>query len=60
MLILILVKSELNQAHRFQYTCWENFQVHLQLITYHYERTNHDTHLDFFISKPFRILFAWL
>ena len=47
MLILVLVKSELDQAHTFQYTSCENFQIHLQVIVYHFEPTNHDTNLDF-------------
>ena len=47
MLILVLIKSELDEAHTFQYACCENFQIHLQVIMCHFEQTNHDTRLDF-------------
>ena len=46
MLILVLIKSELDQVHIFLYTCCGNFQIHLQVIMYRSERINHDTHLD--------------
>ena len=43
MLILVLRTSELDQAHIFQHTC-ENIQIHPQVITCHFEGTNHDNH----------------
>ena len=48
MLILVLIKSELDQDHILPCTCFENFQVHLQEIMCRFQRTNHDTYLDFF------------
>ena len=43
MLILVLIKYELNEAHIFQ--------IHLQAIVCHFERTNRDTHLDFSLKS---------
>ena len=51
MLILMLVKIELDQAHIFQYIFFENFQTDLQVIPFNFERTNHDIHLDFFFQS---------
>ena len=45
--ILVLIKSELDQAHIFQYTCWKDFEIHLHIIMQHFERKNHDNHRDF-------------
>ena len=49
-------KSELDQAHVFQYICCKNFQIHLQVITYRFKRTNHDNHQDV-LFKSFSIPF---
>ena len=43
MLILVLKKSELNEAHMLQYIRCKNFQIRLRLIVYLLERINHDT-----------------
>ena len=53
LLIDVLKKSEPDQAHIFQYTFWKNFELHLQVVACCFERTNHDTHLDFFKVFPY-------
>ena len=51
MIILVLKKSELDQAHTFQYSYCENFQIHLQVIAYSSKRANNDTHLNFLFQR---------
>ena len=60
MLILVLIKSELYQAHIFQRICSENFQIHLQVIAHHFELTNHDNHVVFKVISSFSILLTVL
>ena len=43
MLILVLIKRGLCQAHIFECTCCKNFQIHLQMSMCYFERINHDT-----------------
>ena len=51
----VLIKNEVDETHIFQYTCYENFQTHLQIIMYQFERKKHDIHLDF-LFQSFSIL----
>ena len=46
-------KNEQDQVYIFQYIYFESFQIHLQVIMYHFERTSHDTHLDFLFQTFF-------
>ena len=52
MLILVLIETEQDQVYMFQYICFKSFQINLLVITYHFEHTNHDNHLDF-LTKNF-------
>ena len=60
MLILVLIKNELNQAHIVQYICLESFQIHLQVIIYHFERTSPNVHLHFLFQNFFILFFSSL
>ena len=46
MLIQVLTKSKLDQGHILEYIYVKCFQIDLQVIMYHFEHINHDTHLD--------------
>ena len=46
MLILVLLKSELDQGHIFHYTSCKDFQVHLQVMCC-FEHTSYDNNQDF-------------
>ena len=55
MLIMVLLKSEQNQVHVFQYICLKSFQIQQPIIMYHFESTSHNNHLNFIVqslSKP--------
>ena len=60
MLIQVQIKIEQDQGHIFQYIYFQNSQIHLQAIMYHFEHIDHDIHLDFFILKYSHILSAWV
>ena len=48
MLIQELKETLQNQAHIFQDTYFESFQIHLLTIMYNFEHTNHDILLTLF------------
>ena len=60
MLILVQTKNKLDQIHMFQHIYFEILQIHLQLIMYHVEHTNHEINLSFFKKKfPIPFLHAY-
>ena len=46
--ILVQIENEEDQVHLFQCVYFLSFQIHLQVILYHSEHTNHDNHLYFY------------
>ena len=57
MLIMVQLINKLDQVHIFQCIYFGRFQIHLQVIMYHFERTNYGIHLDFFFSNFFPTFF---
>ena len=51
MLIQELKEILLDRAHIFQDIYFKSSKIHLLTIIYHFEHTNHDILLIFFISK---------
>ena len=49
MLIQVQIKIEQDQGHIFQYIYFQNSQIHLQAIMYHFEHIDHDIRLGFLI-----------
>ena len=54
MLIMVLLKSEQNQVHVFQYICLKSFQIQQPIIMYHFESTSHKNHLNFLVQSLFK------
>ena len=59
MLILMLIKNELDQAHILQYIYFKRLQTHLQVIVYHFEHADHDINHRF-LFQSFSTLFFML
>ena len=51
MLIELLIKNELDQAHIFQYFYFESFQKNLQVTMYRFEYIYHDNNQDFLFQR---------
>ena len=47
MLIQMQTINEHDQVHIFQYIYFQNFQIYLQAIIYHFDHIDHDIHLGF-------------
>ena len=47
MVIQVQAQNIRDQVHIYQDTYFQNFQIHLQAIMYHFERISHDIHRDY-------------
>ena len=55
MIILVPLKNEKDQAHIFQDTSFERFQVHQLTIMYRFEEIYHDSPLIFLFQNLYKI-----
>ena len=58
MLILMRKDNEQDQAHIFQDTYFESFQIHQLTVVYHFEHIMHDNLLNFLFQMTLKIFFC--